>query len=122
MPAEWQEHERCWMAWPCREPFWPDLDATRAAYATVANTIARFEPVNMVLNPRDRAAASALLDEGVTLVEMAIDDSWARDSGPNFLRNDSGELAGSCWRFNAWGGKYAPHDQDALMGELAEHI
>ena len=117
MPAEWAEHERCWMAWPCRERLWPDIEATRLAYARVANTIARFEAVTVVLNTEDRNAARKLLDEGVELLEMAIDDSWARDSGPNFLCNDSGELAGSCWRFNAWGDKYGPYDQDALMGE-----
>jgi len=117
MPAEWAPHERCWMAWPARQVMWPDIAATCAAYATVANAIARFEPVSMVLNSRDRAAARKLLDEGVELVEMPIDDSWARDSGPNFLLNDSGQLAGSCWRFNAWGDKYDPYDQDALLGE-----
>jgi agmatine deiminase len=47
---------------------------------------------------------------------MPIHDSWARDSGPNFLVNANGELAGSTWTFNAWGGKYEPYDQDARMG------
>jgi agmatine deiminase len=117
MPAEWTPHERCWMAWPCRQRMWPDIDATRRDYAKVANTIARFEPVSMVLNARDVETARALLDDGVELVEMAIDDSWARDAGPNFLLSDSGQLAGSCWRFNAWGDTYDPYDQDALMGE-----
>jgi len=61
-------------------------------------------------------AARALVSSGVEIIEMAIDDSWARDSGPNFLVNAAGELAGSTWEFNAWGGKYDPYDQDALMG------
>ncbi len=52
----------------------------------------------------------------LSLIEMPIDDSWARDSGPNFLVNADGELAGSTWTFNAWGGKYHPFDQDARMG------
>ncbi|MBT5982194.1 MAG: agmatine deiminase family protein, partial [Acidiferrobacteraceae bacterium] len=46
MPAEWQPHERCWMAWPCRSGF--DSPATRENYAQVARAIARFEPVTMV--------------------------------------------------------------------------
>ncbi|MCK4866448.1 MAG: agmatine deiminase family protein, partial [Alphaproteobacteria bacterium] len=34
MPAEWQPHERCWMAWPCRQELWGDrLDDARDAYA-----------------------------------------------------------------------------------------
>ncbi len=55
MPAEWQPHERCWMAWPCRSGF--DSPATRENYAQVARAIAQFEPVTMVVRPHDRAAA-----------------------------------------------------------------
>ena len=49
MPAEWEPHSRCWMAWPCRESLWGDgLDDARRAYAEVATTIAAFEPVTMI--------------------------------------------------------------------------
>ena len=34
------------------------------------------------------------------------DDSWARDIGPTFVRNEEGELRGIDWQFNAWGGIY----------------
>lgn len=116
MPGEWAGHSCCWMAWPSRAGLWANPEETRAAYANVANTIARFEPVKMLVPTGRAGQASALLGTGVEIIEMAIDDSWTRDSGPNFLINDQGELSGSTWRFNAWGGKYHPHDQDALMG------
>jgi len=52
---------------------------------------------------------------------MSIDDSWARDSGPNFLVGGD-NLAGSAWIFNAWGEKYQPYDQDAQMAKrILEH-
>ncbi|MEM9684194.1 MAG: agmatine deiminase family protein, partial [Pseudomonadota bacterium] len=39
MPAEWTDHERCWMAWPCRQEVWRgQIDAARGAYAKVART------------------------------------------------------------------------------------
>jgi agmatine deiminase len=60
--------------------------------------------------------AKTYLSEKVETIVMDIDDSWTRDSGPNFLLNDSGSLAGSTWEFNAWGNKFRPYDQDALMG------
>ncbi len=116
MPAEWAPHTCCWMAWPCRKGLWADDAGTAEEYANVANVIARFEPVRMLAPAERIAAARALLGTNVTLIEMPIDDSWARDSGPNFLINQHGEMAGSTWRFNAWGGKYQPYDQDALMG------
>lgn len=116
MPGEWTEHRCCWMAWPCREGLWANAEATQNAYAAVANAIARFEPLKMLAPAHKLEAARARLHAGIELIEMPIDDSWTRDSGPNFLVNDRGELAGSTWAFNAWGGKYQPHDQDALMG------
>ena len=116
MPGEWTVHTCCWIAWPCREGMWANSAATQHAYAEVANAISRFEPVKMLVPPRKLDAARAQLDAGVEIVEMPIDDSWTRDSGPNFLVNGDGELAGSTWQFNAWGNKYQPYDQDALMG------
>ena len=116
MPGEWAGHSCCWMAWPCREGLWANAEATQRTYADVANAISRFEPLKMLAPARKLETARALLNDGVEILEMAIDDSWTRDSGPNFLIDAAGELAGSTWEFNAWGGKYDPHDQDALMG------
>jgi len=104
------------MAWPCRAGLWANEAATEQEYANVANAIARFEPVRMLAPEHKLASARGLLNAAVEVIEMPIDDSWARDSGPNFLVNSHGELAGSTWRFNAWGGKYDPFDQDAEMG------
>lgn len=116
MPAEWAPHSCCWMAWPCRPGLWADDEATEQEYADVANAIARFEPVRMLAPAHKVAAAHALLGGNTEVIEMPIDDSWARDSGPNFLLGPNGELAGSTWVFNAWGNKYDPYDQDAKMG------
>jgi agmatine deiminase len=115
MPGEWTVHSCCWMAWPCREGMWADAIATQRDYANVANTIARFEPVKMLVPACKVSDARMLLNDVVEIIEMPIDDSWARDSGPNFLIGGD-VLAGSTWTFNAWGGKYEPYDQDALMG------
>ena len=114
MPAEWRSHARCWMAWPCREGF--NSEATRQNYAEVAKTIARFEPVSMVVNPQDREAAQAALGSDITCVEIPIDDGWFRDNGPNFLINGQGDVAAACFVFNAWGGNYEPFEDDAKAG------
>ena len=116
MPGEWVQHSCCWMAWPSREGMWPNPAATDQDYADVANTISRFEPVKMLVPPQRLEAAKALLGDAVEVIEMPIDDSWARDSGPNFMIGGD-KLAGSTWVFNAWGQKYKPYDQDALMGQ-----
>ena len=121
MPGEWQPHERCWMAWPCRSGF--DSPATRENYAQVARAIAHFEPVTMVVRPQDRAAAQLALGAQIDCLELPIDDGWFRDNGPNFLINDAGDLAAACFDFNAWGGNYAPFDADATAGpKVTSHL
>lgn len=115
MPGEWAPHSCCWMAWPCREGIWSDQEATMRDYANVAMAIAEFEPVKMLAPPHRVDEARRFLEGDIEVIRMPIDDSWARDSGPNFLIGGE-KLAGSDWVFNAWGGKYDPFDQDALMG------
>ncbi len=117
MPAEWEPHECCWMMWPCRTVMWDEPEKTKSEYATVAKAIREFEPVTMLVNPEDQEEAHALLGPEVDLMIGPIDDSWARDAGPNFLINDRGQLAGSTWGFNAWGNKYPGYDNDNAAGE-----
>jgi agmatine deiminase len=95
MPAEWRPHERCWMAWPCRVALWGErLGAARRAFAEVAKAIAALEPVTMVANPGDVAEASLMCGAGAEILALAIDDSWARDTGPTFVANRAGAIAG----------------------------
>ena len=124
MPAEWVPHRRCWMAWPCREELWGDrLDAAHAAYADVARAVAAFEPVTMICRPADVTEASLACGPGIEVMSVDIDDSWVRDTGPTFLVDQIGGLAGVDWRFNGWGGRYWPFDnEDALAGVLIGRV
>ncbi len=118
MPAEWQPHERCWMAWPCREEIWDGrIEDTRRAYAEVAQAIAAFEPVTMIANHDDVAAASLACGRGVDILPMDIDDSWLRDTGPTYVVDGKVGIAGCDWRFNAWGNVYEYYNNDARLAE-----
>ncbi|MFK7938812.1 MAG: agmatine/peptidylarginine deiminase [Roseovarius sp.] len=112
MPAEWAPHARTWMMWPCRTQVWDDMEETRRNYTAVAHAVRRFEPLTMLVHPDDKADAQAMLGSDIDLLSAPIDDSWARDAGPNFLVHSDGRHAGVSFRFNAWGGKYAPYDGD----------
>lgn len=119
LPAEWQQHARCWMAWPCRKELWNDrIEDARLAFARVARSIAEFEAVTMIANPGDVAAASLACGRGVEILPMDIDDSWMRDIGPTFVVDEEGRVAGCDWHFNAWGNKYESYDNDAQLAEL----
>lgn len=127
MPAEWAPHKRCWMAWPCHAEWWGDAAGLRTAgraYAAVATAIARFEPVVMVARPDQAAEARAVLGTGadITVVEAPLSDSWTRDTGPSFVIDGKGGLAGVDWGFNAWGLNYTDFAADAALARriLAE--
>jgi agmatine deiminase len=92
------------------------LDAAREDHLEVARAIARFEPVTMLADPQDVAEARGRCGDAVKVVAMPLDDSWLRDSGPTFLVDSAGARAAAAFTFNAWGGKYQPHDQDAAVG------
>lgn len=115
MPAEWAPHKRTWMAWPCRSEAWdgPEgMASAKSAYAQLVKAVCGFEPVVMGARPQEAEEAREAC--GCEIFEVALDDSWARDIGPTFVTGPSGRAAVQ-WRFNAWGGKYAPFDQDALF-------
>ncbi|MET0908312.1 MAG: agmatine deiminase family protein [Ilumatobacteraceae bacterium] len=114
LPAEWERHERTVMCWPTRTELWRgEFDEAERAYAEVAGVIAGYEPVTMVAPPRLSERAASMCGDGVEIVELAIDDSWFRDSGPIYVFDDAGERIATDWRFNAWGEKFAPFDADA---------
>ncbi len=117
MPAEWEPHQCCFMAWPTRNSLWGELfEQAKRDYADVARAIASFEPVVMICQPGDTEDVSRHCGSAVQVTEIAIDDSWTRDSGPVFVVNDRGDVAAVNFGFNSWGGKYLPYDHDAALG------
>jgi agmatine deiminase len=123
MPAEWEPHERTLMAWPCREELWGALlQDARRDHAACASAVAAFEPVTMVANPGEESAAARAACAGeVEVLELDIDDSWLRDSGPIFTRAADGARVGVHFGFNAWGERFSPWDADEAAGAaLAE--
>ncbi len=123
MPAESAPHERTVMCWPARESLYGELlGAAADAHALVARTIARFEPVTMIADIGAGERAAELCGGGVNVIELPIDDSWFRDSGPIFITDGDARIALD-WKFNAWGGKFHPAaDDDAVARRYAELI
>lgn len=117
-PAEWERHERTWMAWPSSGYTLGDTDAdvaeARSAWSSVANAIVRHEPVTMVVDPSAVDVAREWLLDSVDIVEAPLDDAWMRDIGPTFVKNAEGSLLGVDWVFNGWGAQsWATWTKDA---------
>jgi agmatine deiminase len=126
MPAEWEPHRACLMEWPTvtRQDLWGDrFEEAKRDYAAVANAVVAFEPVVMVVDPDQEAEARALCSDAVELLPLPIDDSWMRDNGPIFVRDNAGRVALVHFRFNAWGEKFHPYDRDAeVPRHMASHL
>lgn len=120
MPAEWEQHERTWMAWPSSgytlgdtEQQWHDA---RSTWAAVANAIIEFEPVSMLCETDAIQVAKEYLDPRVQIVEAPLNDAWMRDIGPTFVKNSAGVVAGVNWVFNGWGAQsWANWDKDSQV-------
>jgi agmatine deiminase len=104
MPAEWEPHERCIMAWVGADLASTRLiTATKKDYALVARAISEFEPVLMVARPGFGREAAAYCGSAVDVVELPLTEAWLRDSGPIFARRDRTELVAVDFLFNGWG-------------------
>ncbi|MCA9134710.1 MAG: agmatine deiminase family protein, partial [Planctomycetales bacterium] len=101
---------------------WPGrFDAIPAAFVRFITAISQVQPVHVLAGkPNGRPTAEEKLSEmpGVTIHDMLTNDTWIRDYGPTFvLRKDDHALVGVDWKYNAWGGKYPPFDDDARVAE-----
>ena len=129
MPAEWETHEATWLAWPHNPTDWPDkLDTIRWVYAEIVRKIAPGETVRMLVNSRaeEKLARKFLARAGADAarVEFLVHPTnrgWTRDSGPLFVRRQSGrklETAIVHFHFNAWA-KYPDWRKDRRVPETA---
>ena len=122
MPGEFEKHSGTYMIWPERPDNWRNgAKPAQAVFAQVANTIAKYEPMTMIVSKNQYSNAREKLNENVRVVEMSNDDSWVRDCGATFLVNKNGELRAVDWCFNAWGGLvdglYFPWDSDDKIAQ-----
>ena len=128
MPAEWEEHEATWLAWPHNVRDWPGRFAPIPwVYAEIVRNVAAGERVNLLVNDaaHERKARQVLLRAGVPLDQVTFrrfrtDRIWTRDSGPIFVRA-GGQKAVARFRFNAWA-KYPDWKNDVKNPERAAKV
>lgn len=114
MPPEWAKHARTFIEWPVKAAMcWPEnYETVCRGFAGIAQAIAEFEPVTLLVNPDTVDLAGRLCGPKVETMIIEHNDSWIRDNGPTFLTGENGDVAGVNWKFNAWGEKYSPWELD----------
>ena len=129
MPEEGARHERLWLAFPTSGytlgESVEEIESARTTWAAVANAAAEFEPVSMIVAPRDADVASRYLDGSIELHVRELDDAWMRDIGPTFVVDDErpGWLGAVTWVFNGWGAQeWATWGFDAEIGSAVAEL
>ena len=134
MPAEYEMHKGTILIWPKRPGSWIyGAKKAREAFANVICAIAESEQVyllaeaNLIDHARETVEAvrkekGYTCDFPVHYMQMESDDAWARDVGPTFVINGTGDVRGIDWCFNAWGGEfdglYADWEKDDKVATL----
>ena len=124
MPDESEPHKRTWMAFGASKKVWGGklLPEVQRNLALIARTIAKYEPVTMLVRKDEYALAQKLIGSAqVELIECALDDLWMRDTGPVFVVNKVGEIRGIDFNFNGWGEKQAFTKDAKVAGVITEH-
>lgn len=133
MPAEWEKHSGTLLIWPSNKATWPGkrLSRVEVLFLTILDTIQRFEPVLLLVHPKASHRALVKIRErniplhSVRLLEMNVNDMWARDCGPISVRdrfNPSKSWLFTDWEYNSWGRKYPPWDDDNRIPEKLAHL
>lgn len=126
MPAEWEPHEATWLAWPHEKSDWPGkFTPIPWLYGEIVRHLARVERVRILVENQDaRESVRRILKkchadlDAVDFFTYATDRSWTRDFCPIFVKNRTGEVAITHWRFNGWA-KYSNWKRDS---EIPAHI
>ena len=126
IPAEWERHACCWLAFPHSHIEWPhNLVAVQRSVAQLCRTIADEgnEPVRLLVadeavakTARNLIGASSAIDYVVT----RYGDCWVRDTIPLFGGNH--DLGALMFRFNGWGGKFDIPGDERVGPWLSEHL
>ena len=122
MPDESAPHERTWMAFGASQEIWGRklLQDVQRNLATIALTVAKYEPVSMLVRQSDLPRAQQLTEDKVDLIVCPLDDLWVRDTGPVFVVTEHGGKAGIDFNFNGWGEKQHFDDDAEVAAFVAQ--
>ena len=120
MPDESHSHKGTWMAYVANDSIWSkqQIPQVKQDLALIAKTIAKYEPVFMLVASRDMKEAQSVFREKtrfpIQLIPFETDDLWLRDTGPVFVISTSGNKRAINFNFNGWGNKQT-HKKDKLV-------
>ncbi len=128
MPAEWHIHAATQLHWPSNTDTWPGerLERVEEVYLNIIKALHKYEPIILLID--EHLSVSQITDKlekvsvdmsRVYIHSLPINDVWARDCGPIFVRHRdlADRYAITNWEYNAWGEKYPPFQDDNRIPE-----
>jgi agmatine deiminase len=128
MPDEAEAHERTWMGFTSSSGIWgSDLPGVQQDLMRIADAIAAFEPVSMLVESSALGGAKRLRNQAankarIELVEASLDDLWLRDTGPVFVVNAARQLRAVDFNFNGWGSKQRFAKDAGVAAAIAQRV
>lgn len=128
VPAEWERHEACWLAFPHLREEWPaSLAAAQRSIAELCRAIAEAgrETVRLLVKDaalEDQARNLIGASDRIEYLRADYGDCWVRDTAPLLGRTASGALGALCFEFNGWGGKYEMPFDAQVSHWLTRHL
>ena len=125
MPEESEFHKRTWMSFIASYDIWEErqVKEVQRNLAAIAITIAKYEPVSILVRKKDYKIALKLLggldahNYPIELIEFNMNDLWVRDTGPAFVINKQGQKSAVNFNFNGWG-EDQNYDYDAKIADF----
>ena len=123
LPPEWHPQDAIMVTWPHAESAWArQLDAVEQTYLDLVSKISHYQQVIVQLHPSidpvtliHRLNGMAADMSNCLFVELASDDTWARDHGPITVLDGETPVCLD-FTFNGWGNKF-PSEQDNQLTE-----
>jgi agmatine deiminase len=124
LPAEWEPQEAVWITWPQNLQTWQELlPEIENTYLKLCETLLAYTDLYVLGNSRELLATiryklGDTAHHKLNTIEVRTNDCWIRDYGGMTVVNGGNKRKVLNWRFNSWGEKYPPWDEDNRIPEV----
>ncbi|BDQ27999.1 agmatine deiminase family protein [Helicobacter heilmannii] len=118
---EWEEQSAILMAYPHTATDWGVyLEEAQECFSNIIDALSHYQEVVVCVHPNDTKSQDYLAKMSqVQIALIETNDTWARDFGPLCVETNGIALYLD-FIFNAWGGKYQAHLDNAISSKLAQ--
>lgn len=119
LPPDWAQHKETWLTWPSHSNTWGSLlEDVQKVHVKLCNLVLRYEPLSLVVPDQKTVDVLSPQIKGRFPTKYVIaptNDLWIRDYGgltcfDSKMKPKKTYLLN--FKYNAWGGKYPPWDDD----------